>query len=117
LSAIGTWNRKPADVVGANTAQQINVGRLKLSGKMDLYFTDEVAYDIFLNETQTSINVVFQDPAGNEIIFNVPAVKFTGAPKSVKASDPIMLGVEWEGFLDSVSGETIQAYMIPAVAT
>jgi hypothetical protein len=116
LNMVGNWTRKAAEVLGSSSAAAIFAGRLELKGKMDVYFQDLTVLNLFRNETATSIDFVIQDPAGNQFEITIPAVKIMDAGKQIKGNDAIMLACAWEAYLDTVSGETIQFNMIPAVA-
>ncbi len=71
-------------VVGANQEPDIFPGNIDVDGQVTVLFTDAVARDYFLNETEVSIYCVFttdNTPASNFMAFSLPRVKMGGAGK------------------------------------
>jgi len=71
-----------AKVLGQNSLADANQGRASISGLMTVYFQDATAQNLFLNETESSLEVKAVNGI-NSYDFLMSRVKFTGAKKQV----------------------------------
>lgn len=77
----------PTFTVGSSTTSQLEFGRAVVEGTVSAYYEDESLINKFLNETETSLQVVLDDPAsGSTYTFDFPKVKYNGA--DVPVADP-----------------------------
>ena len=71
-------------VVGSNTAPDITVGKLEVTGNLTYYFIDTVLRDMFLDETEFSLICAFttdNTPTADFIAYSMSRCKLTGATK------------------------------------
>ncbi|MEO7031120.1 MAG: phage tail tube protein [Herbaspirillum sp.] len=71
-------------VVGQNTNVDIFAGPMEVSGQMTVYFQDAVMRDMFVNETEASLQAVFttdNTAAADFMAFVLPRIKIGGATK------------------------------------
>ena len=116
LSLAVDWARTPDNVLGKDTPQGYSAGQLNLSGSITSLFLDETLIDKFTAETETSIEFSFLDPAGNEIFFNIPAMKYTGAGTDISGDDRVPVELPFEAYRDATTGVSIYINMVPAIA-
>ena len=70
----------PTFVVGSSTTPQLEYGMATIEGTITAYFEDAALINRFLNETQTALQVVVDDPTGlSDYSFLFPRVKINGA--------------------------------------
>lgn len=65
----------------------INLGRQSVTGTMEAYFEDEVFVEKYIDHTETSLSIPFNDAAGNWIIFTVPSMYFSEGSPNVPGID------------------------------
>lgn len=95
-------NLAPAFVVGSDTTPQVLAGRSVLTGSLTSFFESETLLNKFLNETESSLQVVLTDPDGNSWTIDVPRIKYTGADVDVTNADEGVLAVmPWQALRDS----------------
>ena len=71
-----------AKVIGQNSLADANLGRAAISGSMTVYFQDATAQNLFLDETESSLEVKAVN-GSDSYDFLMGRVKFTGAKKQV----------------------------------
>ena len=98
----------PNYVVGADISQQAVAGSSKVSGTVNVYFDSLAEFNKFVNETESSINVQLEDPAGNTVDIDLPRIKYTGGSLDVSSTDEaIILPLPFVALLDETSGTNI----------
>ncbi len=95
---------------------EIDAGRTAVTGSITVYMEDAVEIDKFLDETESSLEISFNDPDGNQIFFTLPAIKYSGADHPVSGSDRLFITMPFQAFMDSSTGLTIYGSMVPAIA-
>ncbi len=113
-----TWNGAGTPVIGSNQIQSVEKGRLNVTGNISAYFQDAVLLNKFLNETESSLRLAFQDAASpaNELNLFIPALKYTGADRSPSGDEPLIMNMPFQAFLDSTTGKTLIVNMITGTA-
>ena len=70
----------PTFVVGSATTPQLEYGMATIEGTITAYFEDAALINRFLNETETAIQIVVDDPTGlSDYTWLFPRVKINGA--------------------------------------
>lgn len=70
----------PAHAVGSATAGQLESGRAVVEGTLTAYFEDEALINKFLNETESTLEIVLDDTtSGETYTFLFPRIKYNGA--------------------------------------
>jgi len=67
--------------VGTLGAVSVGTGKVALSGTLQAYYATKTLMDKYLNDTATSLAVVFEDGDGNAYIIDMPQVKFTSGQR------------------------------------
>lgn len=94
-------NLGAAQVLGATTTPDIFSGRSNLTGRITAYFEDDTLLSKFLDETESSLQIVLSDPASNTLTIDVPRIKYTGGDVPVSGEGPILVTLPWQGLYDS----------------
>jgi hypothetical protein len=106
LSIEGAAAAKP--VVGSNSAGFMAwTDAFRVSGSLDAYFENNAFMNKFLNETESSLRVVLQDPDGAILGFELPRIKYTGASRPTSARDSIVQSAQIKALYDGAEGSTI----------
>ncbi len=77
-------------------------GSITCKGRVQIYFANKTLYNKFVQNTQSSLTVIFQDAAGNGMLFDMPEVIFTDGGRVVSGKDgDIMADMEWTSRSDT----------------
>lgn len=96
-------------VVGSASTPQLEYGNVAVEGTITAYFEDLSLYNRFLNETETALEVVVDDPTGSSdytILF--PRVKFNGGSTPVDSPTSRIMTIPFVAIYDSVENTTIK---------
>ena len=97
------------DAVGVIGNAGIAAGTIVASGKLEVYFADEVIYNKFLNNTETSLSIPIQDNSGNGYVIYFPRMKYTAGKVNATGLDQDnMLSVDFDALMDN--GPTSPTY-------
>lgn len=91
----------PAMVVGASTTPQFFAGRSNVTGTLSAYFETEALLQKFIDETETSIEVVLEDVDGNSLTILLPRIKYTGGAMDVTNEDGVVVNMPFQAVRDS----------------
>lgn len=111
-------NQGEADFVVLNngdaTAAQMNQGRFRLTGNLDLYFTDTTYHTLILAGTESSLDLYLGTPAsGLAYRIYTPRIKFTSLEDSVSNDKRIPLKAPFQALRDDTTNKTIQIWRFP----
>ena len=84
-----------------------SLGRIKITGSMTTYFKDVVVANKFLAGTPTSISFTLTDPAGNDLLFELLHIRYTGESKTI-SEDDVPVTFPFAAGVDPVSGKMIR---------
>ncbi|PRC92675.1 phage tail tube protein [Solimicrobium silvestre] len=77
-------NMTSGEVIGSPTRPDVFMGAMDVSGQLTVYFIDNVMRDLFVNETEASVQVVFTSnntATADFIAFTLPRIKLGGGSK------------------------------------
>ena len=95
----------PTFVIGSDSAPSLEYGRAEVSGTISAYFEDAALINRFLNETETGVQVIVNDPTGsNPYTFKFPRCKINSADVGVDGPTSRIVSMEFVGLYDT--GET-----------
>jgi hypothetical protein len=97
----------PTFVIGADTTPQIEYGRAAVSGSITLYYEDETLINKFLNETESSLELILTDPdgtSGNDYTILLPRIKYNGASVPVQSEQSRLITLPFISLYDTVEG-------------
>jgi hypothetical protein len=87
----------------------INMGSFDVTGNIEIYFKDAVAYNRMANATKFALAVKLQDTAGDYYTFTMPKVTIISGELVAGGLDTdMMFSGEYRATYDSVSGCTLQ---------
>lgn len=90
------------EAVGVYGNAGVASGQFKVSGKMEVYFADDVYYNKFLNNESTSLSIPVIDVEGNGYVFVIPKMKYTAAKVNSGGLDQDnMLSLDFNALMDS----------------
>ena len=100
--------------VGTLGPISIGTGKVAVSGTLQQYFTTKAIMDKYLNFTTSSLAIIFTDDAGDILIMDFPAVKYTaGARVAGGENTDIIADLSWTAFREATEDVTIRMVRIP----
>jgi hypothetical protein len=109
-------NLRAQDAIGSLSHVGVALGKLDISGNIEVYFTDLTSYNRFVNGTGFSLSFKVQSSAGDYFNFVLPNVKFESAEMNSGGLDQdLMLTTTWRALYDSTEASmiTIERYHAP----
>ncbi len=79
------------NVIGSDETLQPSIGRSNLTGSITAYFENATLLEKFLNETESSLVVTLQDPAGNQYVITLPRIKYNGGQPDTSGEGAITI--------------------------
>lgn len=99
----------PTFVVGSAATPQLEYGLAQVEGTLNVYYEDETLINKFLNEVESNVQVVVDDPAsGNSYTFDFPAVKYNGASVPVQNPQSRTISLPFVGLYDATDSTNIK---------
>lgn len=99
----------PTFVVGSDTTPQLEYGRAVVEGTVTAYYENATLLNKFLNETDTSMTVVLDDPAsGSTYTFLFPRVKYNGASVPVQSPQSRVITLPFVALRDDAEGTNLK---------
>jgi hypothetical protein len=99
----------PTFVVGSSTTPQLEYGMATIEGTITAYFEDALLINRFLNETQTALQVVVDDPTGlSDYTFLFPRVKINGADVPVDNPTSRIITMPFVALYDATEGTNLK---------
>jgi hypothetical protein len=86
--------------LGDDSANNITVGLISVTGSVTVYFEDASIFNNFLNEATAVLNFVLTDGV-NSLTFNFPKIKYNGADRTVDGQGPILVTAAFEALSDA----------------
>ena len=87
----------------------VGVGRVDVTGSLELYFENETIYDKFTAVTASSLAFVIEDVAGNAYIVTLPRIKYTALEANAGGTDQdVVLALDFQALRDPTTDATIQ---------
>lgn len=104
---------EPRFVVGSKNSIMPSLARSNLTGSITAYFEDSSLVEKFINETDSSIKFELPDTEGNNMIIELPRIKYTGGQPDVTGEGPVTLTMPFQALLDKTAGTNIVIKRIP----
>lgn len=99
----------PTFVVGSSTTPQLEYGMSTVEGTVTAYFEDATLINRFINETESLMTVVVDDPTGSsDYTFYFPRVKFNGADVPVDNPQSRIVTLPFVALYDPVSATNLR---------
>jgi hypothetical protein len=98
------------------TARSVLDKRSNLTGTLSVYFTDETMLNKFINETESSLELVLTDLDGDSYRIMIPRLKYGGADLPVSGEGEIIQSMPFQALYDSTEETNLIIDKIPAVA-
>lgn len=104
-----TNNLRGQEAVGTLGYIGIALGRLEITGNIELYFENATEYQTFLDNDDFSFSFVVQDVDGNSYQFNFPRVKYEeGNILSGGLDQDLMVNGRWRAIFDATENCMIE---------
>jgi len=98
----------PTFVIGSDTTPQLEFGQAVVEGTMTVYYENAALINKFLNETQSSVRVVVDDPTGtNAMTFDFPRVKYNGATVPVANPQSRFIEIPFVALKETSTGSNL----------
>jgi len=102
-------NLRGLKAIGVLGNFDIGIGRSLINGTMQMYFEDGAMVDKFINSTETKLEFVVQDTAGNAYVVSFPRIKITTQEVVAGGIDQdVLLDMEWQAIRDATNDYTVQ---------
>jgi len=99
----------PTFVVGSSTTPQLEYGMATVEGTITAYFEDAALITRFLDETQTALQVVVDDPTGlSDYTWLFPRVKINGADVPVDNPTSRIITMPFVALYDATEGTNLK---------
>jgi hypothetical protein len=99
----------PTFVIGSSATTQLEFGQAMVEGTLQVYYQDEVLVNKFLNETESTLQLVVDDPvSGSSYTFDFPAVKYNGASVPVQNPQSRTVSMPFVALYDSADATNIK---------
>lgn len=99
----------PTFVVGSASTPQLEYGMATVEGTITAYFEDASLINRFINETETGLQVVVDDPTGSsDYTWLFPRVKINGADVPVDGPTSRIITLPFVALYDSVEATNIK---------
>jgi hypothetical protein len=92
---------------------KIGYGRANLTGSISVYFENATLAAKFLAETVSSLECTLTDLAGNSLIIKIPALKYTGANKSMTENN-VLIDLPFQAYYDATQATALRIDRKPA---
>jgi hypothetical protein len=104
----------PRSVVGSKLSLEPDLARCKVSGSLELWFTDNALIDSFRGEAEDSLSFAMTDPDGNALTIALPALLYTAGSPEVSGDGSIPVKMTFEAYFDADTEESITFTRDPA---
>ena len=86
--------------VGTLGPISIGTGTCEITGTTQMYFESVTIMDKFLNDTQSSCAIVFEDSAGNGYVVDIPAIRYSAGQRNATAiNQDVIADLSWRAKL------------------
>jgi hypothetical protein len=87
-------------------------GRSNLTGRLSAWFEDAVMLNKFISETESSLSLVLDGPAG-DLTISVPRLKYTGGGLTMNGEQGIVVDMPFQALRDGTAGTSFQITRAP----
>lgn len=102
-------NLRRKNAVGFLGAADIGAGEFNVTGSLSSYFDDKSIADQVVNNTETSLQAVFQDSALHVVVYDIPRLKWSeGRPEVPGKNDDVIINPNFQALRDNVFGYTMK---------
>lgn len=99
---------EPLFSVGSQTTNRPSIGKSRLTGTVTTYFESKTLYEKFLNETESSMQLVLTDLDGNSYTIDLPRVKYNSGQPDVSGEGAITIAMEFVALYDDTEQTQIK---------
>jgi hypothetical protein len=99
---------EPLFAIGSQTTQRPSIGKSRLTGTCTTYFENSTLYNKFLNETESSMQLVLTDLDGNSYTIDLPRLKYNSGQPDVSGEGAITIAMEFVGLYDTTDASQIK---------
>lgn len=93
------------------------IGQSNLTGSVTVFFGSSAMLEKFINETPSSLEFTLEDLHGNQYIFNLPLISYTGGqPDTTAGGQSVTLTMPLQAIYDPTSDTNVSIVRIPAAA-
>lgn len=103
-----TNNLEARFAIGSDQTLEPSVGRSNVTGSIGAYFENATLLEKFLNETESSLKFTLTDPAGNDLEFFLPKIKYTGGQPDVSGQGAITLNLPFQALYDTTEATNLR---------
>jgi hypothetical protein len=90
-------------VLGNRNAAGITSGRSNLTGTLSAFFQDTTLFNKFVNETESSVEIVLGNGTTKSYTILIPRLVYSGSDTAVSGEGPISLSMPFQALYDSTA--------------
>lgn len=102
-------------VIGSPETILPSIGRSRLTGQITVYFENGDMLNKFINETESSLDFVIGDVAGNRLRWFYPRVKYNGGQPDVSGQGAIPLNMPFVALYDAATATQLIVERSPKI--
>jgi hypothetical protein len=108
-------NVEPIFVVGpSDLAKEMTLGQNVITGTATFLLESATLLSKFLNETESSLEVTLDGPAGGDLTISIPRLKYTGAARQRGVGTSLVVSMPFQALYSSGQASNIVVTRIPA---
>ncbi|MDC1268155.1 phage tail tube protein [Gammaproteobacteria bacterium] len=104
------------NIIGSNLSIAPSIGQADITANLTAYFDDTTLMEKFLNETSSALIFTLVDPSSNQYTFNLPSIKYTGAPYETSAQGTIPQALPVQALYDTTQASALVITRLPVAS-
>lgn len=106
LAVNNNLRQKPQ--IGSRSSVDIGYGFVDVTGSVQVYFSDLIMLNKFLDHTESQLSFRFTDSEGNSLVFTLPRLFFSsGSPTAPSGNEDVLLPMEFTAVRDNATDSVI----------
>ncbi len=94
-------------VLGADTAEEISLGKSRISGEISAYFQNDDLIQKFLNREKSSLSIILRGEGGAYELL-LPKIRYSGLEMPVKGDKAVVLTLPFMALIDETEGTSVK---------
>lgn len=101
--------------LGSAVLYGVGYGGFRVNGNLEVYFASRALLEKATNFTASALSFTLEDDAGNELLFQIPRIRYGNATVGNEGPNgDVLLRMPWTATLDPVTGRMLRITRTPA---